>query len=69
MQSIGAGSTKWAEGQPPRIRGPWESAIIELAEQGDARFVKILGDHVAAGVIKSERAKKALSNKSQGEQK
>jgi hypothetical protein len=39
----------------------WESAIVGLAESGDARFVDILRKHVAAGVIRSERALAVLS--------
>lgn len=38
----------------------WERMIIELAEAGDARFVAILRDHVAAGVIRSERGHAVL---------
>lgn len=34
----------------------WEAAIVQLAEAGDARFIEILRKHVAAGVIRSERA-------------
>lgn len=60
MRTIVEGSTEWAKGAPPFIRGPWESAIIELAERGDARFVKILGDHIKAGTIRGDRAVKAL---------
>jgi hypothetical protein len=62
MRGIEAGSTRWAQGEPPAVRGPWQDAIIELAEKGDARFVKILGDHVKAGRINSERANAALRN-------
>jgi len=47
----------WANGEPPRIRGPWEAAIIELAEAGDPRFVAILREHIAKGAIRSERAR------------
>lgn len=39
----------------------WESAIVQLAEAGDARFIDILRKHVAAGVIRSERALAALN--------
>lgn len=60
MKAIVEGSTAWAKGDPPFIRGPWESAIIELAEKRDPRFVKILGDHIKAGTIRSERAVKAF---------
>lgn len=56
-----AGSLSWASQAPaPGCRGPWESAIIKLAEQGDQRFVRILAEHVANGVIRGERAKAAL---------
>ncbi|WP_407280585.1 hypothetical protein U5817_09895 [Aromatoleum evansii] len=54
------GDTGWARGEPPFVRGPWESAIIELAEKGDPRFIAILQEHVANGVIRSERARAAL---------
>lgn len=57
-----AGGTSWAEGDAPMIRGPWESAIIGLAESGDERFVEILRGHVAKGVIRSERAKAAIES-------
>lgn len=39
----------------------WESAIVQLAEASDARFIDILRKHVAAGVIRSERALAALN--------
>lgn len=60
MKAIVEGSTVWAKGEPPRIRGPWEAAIINLAEAGDARFIAILREHVENRVIRSERAKAAL---------
>lgn len=60
MKAIVEGSIAWAKGEPPRIRGPWESAIVELAEKGDARFIAILREHVENGVIRSRRAKEAL---------
>lgn len=56
MKKTVEGSIAWAKGEPPRIRGPWESAICELAEKGDARFIDILREHVASGVIRSPRA-------------
>lgn len=56
MRGMQAGSISWAQGEPPRIRGPWESAICELAASGDPRFVRILREHVESGVIRSERA-------------
>lgn len=54
--------TAWAKTPPPcGARGsPWESAILELAEAGEPRFVKILAEHVARGVIASPRATAAL---------
>lgn len=60
MRPMTEGSIAWATGEPPVVRGPWESAIIDLAEKGGARFRKILTDHVRAGHIRSERANKAL---------
>lgn len=60
MKAISAGSTSWASGEPPSIRGPWESAIIGLAEKGDPRFIDILRKHVRNRVIRSERAMRAL---------
>lgn len=53
--------TAWAK-TPPAMGASgsaWERAIVDLAEAGDARFVAILGGHVAAGVIRSDRAKAA----------
>lgn len=52
----------WAKIPPPGgARGSrWEVAIIELAEAGEPRFVKILAEHVASGVIVSPRASAAL---------
>ena len=43
--------TAWAKTPPPGgARGSrWESAILELAEAGEPRFVKILAEHVARG--------------------
>lgn len=38
----------------------WETAIVDLAEQQDPRFVEILREHVSKGVIRSDRAKLAL---------
>lgn len=52
-----AGGTTWAEGDPPVIRAAWETAIIELAESGDRRFVEFLRKHVTNSVIRSERAR------------
>jgi len=53
--------TGWAK-RVPNIRGTWERFIVELVEEGDARFVPVLADHVRNGVIKSERAKLALKS-------
>ena len=55
--------TAWAKIPPPGgARGSrWEVAIIELAEAGEPRFVKILAEHVARGVIVSPRASAACS--------
>ena len=52
----------WAKIPPPGgARGSrWEVAIIELAEAGEPRFVKILAEHVSRGVIASPRATAAL---------
>ena len=54
--------TAWAKTPPPGgARGSrWEAAIIELAEAGEPRFVEILAEHVAHGVIVSPRASAAL---------
>lgn len=60
LNGIDAGSTKWATGSPPHIRGLWETGIIELAERGDSRFIAILREHVKRGTIRSERALAAL---------
>ena len=55
--------TAWAD-EPP-LRGAagtlWEKRIIELAEAGDARFVEILRRHVERGVIRSDRARAAIT--------
>ena len=57
ISSQAAGSTAWAL-TPPAAgkRGPWETAIIDLAEQGEPQFVRILAEHVERGVIVSARA-------------
>lgn len=60
LKGFEAGSTKWAEGDPPAVRGPWEDAIIELVQRGDSRFVPILLEHVRCGRIKNDRAREAL---------
>lgn len=60
MKGMEAGSITLAQGDPPRIRGPWEDAIIGLVEKGDRRFRKILAGHVKSGVIRGERAMRAL---------
>jgi hypothetical protein len=36
--------------------------IIELAEQGEPRFLTILRDHVKTGAIRAERAAKAIES-------
>lgn len=52
----------WAKTPPVTVKGSaWELRIIELAEAGRAPFVEILRQHVAAGVIRSERAKAVLN--------
>lgn len=53
----------WAKTPPDRgARGSlWERRIIELAESGDPRFVRILHGHVKTGVIRSDRALAALN--------
>lgn len=52
----------WAKTPPPGgARGSlWERNIIELAEAGEPRFVRILADHVDRGVIVSDRTSAAL---------
>lgn len=61
------GSLHWATEPSPAheksgFKGSaWESAIVQLAEASDARFIDILRKHVAAGVIRSERALAALN--------
>ncbi len=67
LNGIDAGSTKWATGSPPHIRGPWETGIIELAERGDSRFLAILREHVKRGTIKGERAMAALHQPDENE--
>ena len=55
--------TAWAK-TPPVYSADgsvWERMIIELAEQGESRFIDILRKHVASGVIRSERATAALN--------
>ena len=59
----GKSFTAWAE-EPPAGGASgtaWEKAVIELAERGDARFVEILRRHVERGVIRSERARAAIT--------
>lgn len=61
------GPTHWATEPSPAheksgFKGSaWESAVVQLAEAGDARFIDILRKHVASGVIRSERALAALN--------
>lgn len=54
--------TAWADEPPPRGAAgtAWEKAVIELAEAGDTRFIEKLRKHVAAGVIRCERARAVL---------
>lgn len=55
--------TAWAK-TPPVYSADgsvWERMIIELAEQGEPRFIDILRKHVASRVIRSERALAALN--------
>jgi hypothetical protein len=54
--------TAWAKTPPAygAAGSVWERMIIELAEQGEPRFVAILREHVRTGVIRAERAAKAL---------
>ena len=55
--------TAWAKTAPARgaAGSAWESAILGLAESGDARFITILRGHIQAGVIRSERARAAIT--------
>lgn len=55
--------TGWAKTPPTTgaSASAWEKAIADLAASGDGRFVKILGDHIEAGVIRSDRAKAVLA--------
>lgn len=55
--------TAWAKTPPAygAAGSVWERMIIELAEQGEPRFLAILRDHVKTGVIRSERALAVLS--------
>ncbi len=60
--SSGQDCTAWARTPPARgaAGSAWERMIVELAEAGDPRFVKVLAEHVQSGVIRSERAAAAL---------
>jgi len=53
----------WAKIPPPggAAGTHWEQNLIELAEAGDPRFLRILAQHVERGVIRSERARAVLS--------
>lgn len=52
----------WAKTPPAAVRDSiWERRLIELASAGDPRFVRILSDHVGAGVIRSQRATDVLN--------
>lgn len=55
--------TAWAKTPPAygAAGSVWERMIIELAEQGEPRFIDILRKHVASRVIRSERALAALN--------
>lgn len=55
--------TAWAKTPPAygAAGSVWERMIIELAEQGESRFIDILRKHVASRVIRSERALAVLS--------
>ena len=55
--------TAWAKTPPAygAAGSVWERMIIELAEQGESRFIDILRKHVASGVIRSERALATLN--------
>lgn len=56
--------TAWAKTPPAygAAGSVWERMIIELAEQGEPRFLTILRDHVKTGVIRAERAAKAIES-------
>lgn len=58
--------TAWAKTPPAygAAGSVWERMIIELAEQGEPRFLTILRDHVKTGVIRAERARAALTQTS-----
>jgi len=58
--------TAWAKTPPAygAAGSVWERMIIELAEQGELRFLAILRDHVKTGVIRAERARAALTQTS-----
>jgi len=55
--------TAWAKTPPAygAAGSVWERMIIELAEQGESRFIDILRKHVASRVIRSERALATLN--------
>lgn len=55
--------TAWAKTPPAygAAGSVWERMIIELAEQGESRFIDILRKHVASRVIRSERALAVLN--------
>lgn len=55
------GDIRWAQGDPPPVRGPWEAAICQCAEGGDDRFIRILRGHVAAGRMRSARARQIIA--------
>ena len=49
----------WARVKPASAEA-WEASICELAAAGDERFLAILSDHWAAGLIRSARARQIL---------
>lgn len=55
--------TAWAKAPPAygAAGSAWERMIIELAEQGESRFIDILRKHVASRVIRPERALATLN--------
>lgn len=47
----------WAKTPPAVVKGSvWERRVIDLAAEGDPRFIRLLGDHIDAGVIRAQRA-------------
>lgn len=62
IKSMDSAGTEWANFPPPSGASGsiWERNIIDLAEAGEPRFVRILDRHVRANVIKSDRARAVL---------